>query len=119
MKNWSFSFVYIVVFVAIYFLFWTARRNPQKRWVHILFGRMYGPRTDVKNMTRRDLFQSGLSFLFWGIVSLFSCVLIIFLAGIFSNGEGFPTLGLVGLFATICGLLRDKDCVPSYHETKK
>ncbi len=133
MRNWSFWIVYISVFSGILLLFWTARRNLEKRWVRILFGRMYGPRTDVKYMTRRDLFQSALSFLFWSIVSLFLCIFIIYLAGVVSKGGEFPTVGLVGLFAFVLfsgvgvtgalylfirGLLRDKDFVPPQQKSE-
>jgi hypothetical protein len=41
---------------------------PNETWVIILFRAWYGPRTDLANMTKAQLYESGLQFVTWGLI---------------------------------------------------
>jgi hypothetical protein len=50
---------------------------PTKPWVVALFRYSYGPRTDVANLTKIELYESGLQFVKWGVL---------FMSVLFSGG---------------------------------
>jgi hypothetical protein len=69
-----------------------ARRNPDDPWVFALWYLAFGPRTDVADMTRRELFESAGSFVSWTLLS----VIILQLVLLWSPSEATPwTQGIV------------------------
>ena len=117
------GFVELFYWICVYY----SRRNPESRWPGI-FLTPIGPRTDVNNMSRKELFKSAGSFFFWGMhfaVILVAGSFVMFkvignkseppmvLAGILFFGIpiacGICFLGAFYLF--IRGVLRSRDYV--------
>ncbi len=84
------------VFGGIYLLTRWARRNPAELWVIVLYRLAIGPRTDVGNMTRRELFESAASFVTWALV----CLNVLLLTGLlgFEKGKESSVAAQAGLF---------------------
>lgn len=59
-----------IIFGSFFILAMTAARNPEASWVNWLFKRRFGARTDTAAMSRKELLQSGTTFLVWSAVTL-------------------------------------------------
>jgi hypothetical protein len=107
-EPWTILLLNVALVGLVWFLRSIAQENPARLWVYLLYGHQFGPRTDVKYMTKRELLASALSFLLVGLIffsvhigngiliKLFSdprdpaaaLVLIMFLSALFA-GMGF------------------------------
>lgn len=109
--------------LGCYLLVYFALRHPHSYWVQLFF-RARGARTDIRNMTKNELFQSGVQFLKW-VVFLFVIVLligyqvdkmveptIIFLTLLFAASLLFMTFLGGGLYLLFRGLIRKKNYIP-------
>jgi hypothetical protein len=54
-----------------------ARRNPRDPWVFALWYLALGPRTDVPDMTRRELFESAAAFVTWTLLAVVALELVL------------------------------------------
>jgi hypothetical protein len=93
----------IVVFASLLFL---ARLYPQQRWAYWLFGYPIGPRTDIKNLTKSQLWSSAWRFLVWGLA--FSALLasVVMFPNLSGWGPGAPgaTVVVALAFVLLAGL---------------
>lgn len=117
----------VVLVGAVWFLRAIAQENPARFWVYLLYGHQFGPRTDVKYMTKRELLASALSFVLVGLIffsvnvgngiliKLFSdprnpaaaFVVIMFLSALFAG------MGFIGaLYLLTRWMFRSKHYVP-------
>ncbi len=55
----------LCLIALVCFLRSRAEKNPNQLWVARLYGRQLGPRSDVKYMSKAELYVSGLSFILW------------------------------------------------------
>ena len=69
-RDRSISLILFAVFGGILLLTQLARKNPEAPWVYWLWAWEIGPRTNVATMSRRDLYRSGVRFLFFAVVLL-------------------------------------------------
>jgi hypothetical protein len=58
----------LLVIGVVWYLRARAEQNPKRPWVYLMYGNQFGPRTDVKFMTKRELLQSALSFVLLGLI---------------------------------------------------
>ena len=65
----AFHFLVFIVFGSFFALSIAAARDPEAVWVAWLFKKKHGPRTDTASMTRRELLQSGTTFLVWSVLA--------------------------------------------------
>ncbi len=93
----------IVVFASLLFL---ARLNPQQRWVYWLFGYTIGPRTDIKNLIKSQLWSSAWRFLVWGLVCSALLASVMMFPSLSGWGPGAPaaTVLVALVFALLAGL---------------
>jgi hypothetical protein len=99
----GFSTGLIVVFALLLFL---AKLNPGQRWVYWLFGYSIGPRTDVKYLTRRQLWSSSWRFLAWGFICLSTLTALVKFPQFTGWGPGAPAFTVVLFLALVllCGV---------------
>lgn len=66
-----------VLLGGLYVLGRWARRHPHDPWVFALWYLALGPRTDVHDMTRRELFESAASFVTWTLLAVVALELVL------------------------------------------
>lgn len=54
--------------VLVWLLRASAKKDPARFWVYLLYGLQLGPRSDVKYMTKTELYDSGVRFIVWGLI---------------------------------------------------
>jgi hypothetical protein len=83
-----------------------AERDPDRPWAIVLFRIWFGPRTDVANLTKAQLFESGLRFMTWGFIFMSVFFSIGILAKFLYPGTDWPAsfLGLWFFCALITGM---------------
>jgi hypothetical protein len=121
--NLMLALVEVLYWISVYY----ARKYPDKRWPYIFIMHL-GPRTDVKYMSRKDLFKSSLTFIIYAIhLTIFFYLSVYFIYLSYGDKEppltvmaivcfAFPVLGgmcyLGSLYLFIRGLLRSENYVP-------
>ena len=105
----SFKLVAFGLIGAFLALLVVAAANSHRRWVYWLFGYSVGPRTDVKNLTKQQLWSSAWRFMCWGLVCLLGLVALVALPQFSGWGPGAPVetvaLALVLFLLTGLGLV--------------
>ena len=97
---------------GLYVLGRWARRHPHDPWVYALWYLALGPRTDVPDMTRRELFESAASFVTWTLGAVVALELLLLAspqdAPTWVQGVAFglSLLLLMGAFGAVYMLLR-------------
>ncbi len=83
-----------------------AAANPNRKWVYWLFGYSIGPRTDVGNLTKRQLWSSSWRFLCWGVSCFAGLIAIVKLPRLSGWGLGAPieTIALALILFLLMGL---------------
>lgn len=89
-----------ILFIIVFALYHIALKNLDKEWVWVLYG-FRGVRTDVKYMTKSELYYSGLQFLKWS--GLLLVILLLFAKLIESNFN--LTTGMLSFMLTIFSLM--------------
>jgi hypothetical protein len=59
----------LCLIALVWFLRAKAERTPDRFWVYLLYGLQLGPRSDVKYMTKSELYESGTRFIVWGLIA--------------------------------------------------
>ena len=66
------SVVILLLDLGLIALVWLLRRkatkDPRRFWVFLLYGLQLGPRTDVKQMSKAELYDSGIRFIILGLM---------------------------------------------------
>jgi hypothetical protein len=102
----------VLLFGGLYALGRWSRRHPHDPWVYALWYLALGPRTDVADMTRRELFESAGSFVTWTLLCVIALQMVMlaspehaspWLQGL-SFGLGFVLV--MGIFGALYMLLR-------------
>lgn len=66
------SVLILALNIALIALVWIlrskAKKDPSQFWVYLLYGLQLGPRSDVKYMTKIELYESGVRFVTWGLI---------------------------------------------------
>ncbi|UCE99775.1 MAG: hypothetical protein JSV82_01540 [Planctomycetota bacterium] len=85
--------IVLAIFIGLYFFNRYAVRNLHKPWAQLLYT-SFGPRTDVRYMTREQLFESSCTFFTSGIIITFiGWIIILLLASVYKNKH--PNLWLI------------------------
>jgi hypothetical protein len=125
MLNSEFGFLYVLaIMVALILLLRFLHKNIDKLWVRVLY-LPFGPKTDVKYMTRSELFKSASGFLICGTYLVLLLIFTILLTSPFYKNTGpgpflsaliyfiIPVICAVFFCAAFClfirGLFRSKN----------
>jgi len=97
----EFGFLYVLaIMAALILLLRFLHKNIDKLWVRVLY-LPFGPKTDVKYMTRSELFKSASSFLICGVyLAALWFFTILLTSPIYKNTEPGPII-----FALICFII--------------
>ncbi len=76
LKEYMIFSILLGLILILNLLIYFARRNSQADWVKLLFG-LRGPRTDTQNMTKKELYKSGLEFLVWSAFLLIALLCLL------------------------------------------
>ena len=92
--------------VAYSLLLVLAKLNPHQRWVYWLFGYSIGPRSDVKYLTKSQLWSSAWRFLAWGGLCFVALVALVKLPQLTGWGPGAPALTVILFLVLVllCGM---------------
>jgi hypothetical protein len=102
MSDLRFLIIETIMVCGVFLLSRWARKNPDEPLTAVLFRLTFGPRTDVKYMTRSDLFRSAASFLTWALI-LAVVMLLLVMTG-FSSGREPPAIYQMLVFGIAIGL---------------
>jgi hypothetical protein len=102
MSNLRFVIIEIILVGGVFLLSRWARSNPNEPLTIVLFRLGFGPRTDVKYMTRSELFHSAASFLTWALI--FAIILLVLVFASFPGGKEPPVIAEVFLFGITIAL---------------
>lgn len=102
MSHLQFLIIEVLLVGGVFLLSRWVRKNPNEPLAIVLFRLTFGPRTDVKYMTRSELFRSSASFLTWALV--FAIIVLVVVFAWFSDGKEPPVISQVFLFAAIIAL---------------
>lgn len=104
--------VLAVLLGGLYVLGRWARRHPHDPWVYALWYLALGPRTDVPDMTRRELFESAASFVTWTLLAVVALEIVLLASPhdappwVQGIAFGLALLLLMGAFGAVYMLLR-------------
>jgi drug/metabolite transporter (DMT)-like permease len=118
----------LLCLIAILIVIQIIRDLRPRSTITIQLFKLRGPRTDIKNMTKEELYKSGFTFFIWSVL----LVVLLFIFTLLFNGQKelnpyvvafyftltivfFTTLG-ASLVLYVRGLFRKKEYVPPARE---